>query len=63
MAAKRRSLCWQRRFEPGWYSREAAGPEQQREAESVIKSSEKGRVLWVARKRREDSKHACGHYH
>ena len=30
VAAKRRSLCWQHRFEPGWYSREAEGPEQQR---------------------------------
>ena len=30
VAAKLRSLCWQHRFEPGWYSREAEGPEQQR---------------------------------
>ena len=29
VAAKRRSLCWQHRFEPGWY-REAESPEQQR---------------------------------
>ena len=30
VAVKLRSLCWQHRFEPGWYSREAEGPEQQR---------------------------------
>ena len=30
--------------------REAEGPEQQREAESVIKCAEKGRVLRVARR-------------
>ena len=49
VAVKLRSLCWQHRFEQGWYCREAEGPEQ---AESVIKSPEKGRVLRVARKRR-----------
>ena len=52
VAVKLRSLCWQHWFEPGWYSREAEGPEQQREAESVFKSPEKGGVLRVARKRR-----------
>ena len=61
VAVKLRSLCWQNRFEQG-YCREAEGPEQQREAESVIKSPEKGRVLRVARKRRADSKHVSAQY-
>ena len=61
VAVKLRSLCWQNRFEQG-YCREAEGPEQQREAESVIKSPEKGRVLRVAGKRRADSKHASVQY-
>ena len=30
VAVKLRSLCWQHRFEQGWYCREAEGPEQQR---------------------------------
>ena len=54
---KLRSLCWQLRFEQGWYCREAEGTEQ---VERVIKSPEKGRVLRVARKR-ADRKHACVH--
>ena len=59
VGVKLRSLCWQLRFEQGWYCREAEGTEQ---AESVIKSPEKGRVLRVARKRRADSKHACAEH-
>ena len=30
VAAKLKTLCWQHKFEPGWYSREAEGPEQRR---------------------------------
>ena len=52
VAVKLKSLCWW--FEQG---REAEGSEQQREAESVIKSPDAGSA-----KRRADSKHAPAQY-
>ena len=58
VAVKLATLRWQRRFDQGWECREAEGPEQQREAECVIKPPEKQSAAGTEKNRRADSKHA-----